>query len=109
MLPKFLENKRELLLRTVVILGLAGMGCILLSETMPERASPENTAMESRLTELLSRMEGVGEAQVLVTEEGAVIVCTGGDSPAVQERVLRAACTACGFPSNQVYIAKLIT
>ena len=53
--------------------------------------------------------EGVGEAQVLVTEEGAVIVCTGGDSPAVQERVLRAACTACGFPSNQVYIAKLIT
>ena len=129
MLPKFWEklNKREIALRGVVIAGLLGMGCILLSGHTPEQ-----------LTSLLSGMEGVGRAQVMVTlaggeayhyadsgtrisagrealletvscpsVTGVVVICEGGGAPVIQERVTRAVQTACGIPGNHVYVAKL--
>lgn len=69
----------------LVIMGLLGMGCILLSE-MPTHGNQtaetppiatENsdtdyeTQLEARLTEMLSRMDGVGTVSVMVTVQGS--------------------------------------
>ena len=73
-------GKRELALRAVVFLGLAGMGCILLSSLLPEQ-SPEpaqesvsaeeyRQSLETQLTEILGAMEGTGQVRVLVTLAG---------------------------------------
>ena len=74
-------------IRTAVLLGLAGMVLILLAGLLPDRTargSPPQTAaaetsdpdcyraaIESRLQSLLCRMEGVGEAAVMVTVSGS--------------------------------------
>ena len=153
---------RDMGVKLVVTLGLIGMACILLSSFLPkqpaqttESPSPEEyrQALEAQLTDILSKMEGVGEVQVLVTlagsEEyvyakaddrtvtdtqtrssvsyvtvggsrealletvahpgitGVVIACGGGGSPAVQERVTRAASVACGLPANRIFVTSL--
>ena len=74
-------------IRRSVLLGLAGMVLILLSGLLPERTArghpPETAAadpadpdayraaLESRLQTLLCRMEGVGDAAVMVTVSGS--------------------------------------
>ena len=66
-------------MRGIVILGLLGMGCILLSEFLPKApetaerpvtAEEYRTALEGQLTEMLGVMEGVGRVRVLVTLAG---------------------------------------
>ena len=69
--------------RLVLILGLAGMALILLSEFWPggeTEKAPEGAAvqvdyaaqLEEKLTRLVTSIEGVGKAQVLVTLENGV-------------------------------------
>lgn len=78
-LPKLSPDRAR---KIVVILGVAGMGCILLSSFLPshEKAPPAEVtssaedyraALESELTEILTAMEGVGEVRVLVTLDGS--------------------------------------
>lgn len=69
----------------LVIIGLMGMSCILLSEITtdgnhtaetPPLATEESengyeTQLEARLTEMLSRMDGVGTVSVMVTVKGS--------------------------------------
>ncbi len=69
----------------LVIIGLLGMGCILLSELTAKDEKPVQTqsaatedaetdyetALEARLTAMLSRMEGVGTVSVMVTVKGS--------------------------------------
>ncbi len=69
----------------LVAMGLLGMGCILLSELPSDNTSPTEaispmalptdadyeSEMESRLTEMLSRMEGVGTVSVMITVKGS--------------------------------------
>ncbi|MBQ9956590.1 MAG: hypothetical protein IJO99_03390 [Ruminococcus sp.] len=38
---------------------------------------------------------------------GAVVVCTGGNSPLVQETVYEAVSTALGIPTGRIYVTKL--
>ena len=83
MLRKFFPkwDRRELGLRAIVLLGLVGMGCILFSSFLPEKKEtsvpPQITAedyrreLEAQLTEILRRMDGVGETEVLVTLAGS--------------------------------------
>ena len=68
MLPRFLQktDRRDLMVRLLVLLGILGMGCILLSSFLPEKAdAPETephsaeayrTQLESQLTGMLSVM-----------------------------------------------------
>lgn len=87
MLQKFFPEgkRRELLLQGIVLLGLIGMGCILLSsfgsskpakEAQPEASQSETQesyrlAMQEQLTEMLEAISGVGRVQVLVTLGGS--------------------------------------
>lgn len=163
--------------RIIVLLGIFGMALILLSglltgEKQQATDSQRDThgtqpaaslsisateyaaEVESRLTALLTQMEGVGAATVMVTvrgtaeqvyaeevrasqsgnskqtenayvitksggEEsalvaqtrypavaGVAVLCTGGDRPAVQERVIRAISTVLGIPSSDVFVGR---
>lgn len=86
MLQRFFPEleKKDLLLHGIVILGLIGMGCILLSSFRSKPKEPEQTteqtavtqeeyrlALQEQLTEMLSSISGVGRAEVLVTLGGS--------------------------------------
>lgn len=170
------ENKKQKLL---VLLGLAGMVLILLSELIQPKPKQKETAlndepvsneayiqqMEQRLTLLVQNISGVGKCQVMVTLsqgteyvyasegktttdrsqntegegtrkteqkdnneskivildqdgvsralietriepeiKGVVVVCEGGNSAVVKERIVEAVTTVLGIKSNQVCV-----
>lgn len=86
-------------------------------------------ALEKRLSDILSGIEGVGELSVMVTLEcseeteygkneemllsvkmprvrGVIVVCGGGDSVVVQEKVIRAVSGVLGISSARVSVIK---
>lgn len=89
-LSKLLERVKgwasgDMKLNVIVILGLCGMALILLSQFLGNKSPPEDTgttdvdftsaayvsALESKLETLISSMEGVGKASVMITLENA--------------------------------------
>ena len=102
----------------LLLLALA-LGIVLL--LMPAREKPaqktEGLPLKStgvllseeagRLALTLSNMQGVGEAQVLLSESGAVILCEGADSAQVRLSVIRAVSAFTGLGSDEIVIAQL--
>ena len=64
---------------------------------------------ELRLENALENCRGVGNATVLISDNGAVIVCDGADNPQVKLAVIKAAESFTGYSSDkiQVLITKL--
>lgn len=133
---------RELLgskkfLRIAVIIGAVAILLIMLSSyvdfsTIGRRQSTEeySEALRAQLLDIVSQIEGVGEAKVFLTMDnsgenvylsnsdtktksieptvrGVVIVCDGGDDPIVSDRVLGAVTRSLDISSDKVYITKL--
>ncbi|MCD8343584.1 MAG: hypothetical protein LUC19_04260, partial [Oscillospiraceae bacterium] len=59
------------------------------------------------LAEFLDNTEGVGSAQVLLSSEGAVVVCDGADSAAVRYAVTGAVGAYTGLGSDKITIIKM--
>ena len=59
------------------------------------------------IAKLLSSTEGVGEARVLVSEHGVVVVCQGADSALVRLNILNAVHSSTGFASDKITILKM--
>ena len=64
---------------------------------------------EVRLTALLERIDGVGDTEVMITEDegvvtGVVIVCEGADSIMVRNDILNAVSTALNINKNIIAI-----
>ena len=83
------------------------LGLILL--LMPGGKS-QNAAQsaDAQLCETLSAAEGVGEARVLISEHGVLVVCEGGDSAAVKLDIIRAVGSYTGFGSDRITILKML-
>ncbi|MGN1002105.1 MAG: hypothetical protein ACI4PC_04985 [Oscillospiraceae bacterium] len=60
-----------------------------------------------RIAALLSQIEGVGESQVLLSAEGAVVVCQGCDSAKVRLDVTNAVMAYTGLGSDKISILKM--
>ncbi|MCC8089880.1 MAG: hypothetical protein LIO55_00455 [Oscillospiraceae bacterium] len=60
-----------------------------------------------RLAALLSQIEGVGEATVLLSAAGAVVVCAGAESPSVRLNVTNAVSAYTGLGSDKITVMKL--
>jgi len=60
-----------------------------------------------RLAQLLQEIDGVGEARCLLSAEGAVVVCTGGDNPAAQYLVTNAVSAYTGLGSDKIRVMKM--
>ena len=115
-----------LLLKNRWVLLVLALGLVLLllprssnaAGTQPAPASPaeENRgdALASsgipletesrRLAVLLSAIRGVGQAEVLLSGQGAVVVCPGGDDPAVRLFVTDAVSVYTGLGSDKIRV-----
>lgn len=86
-------------------------------ETVPERAVGVGDALPSsgipldteseRLAALLSEIKGVGDASVLLSGSGAVVVCSGGDSPTARYLVTNAVSAYTGLGSDKITVMKM--
>ena len=61
---------------------------------------------EERLEYILRQCNGVGDASVLISDNGAVIVCDGADDPGVLLAVTNAAKAFTGFSSDRIQVLK---
>ena len=92
------------------VLLVAAAGFVLLlwpsgqSRTEPPAAE---VTEEARLEELLSAMEGVGRAEVLLSENGAAVVCQGADSAGVRLNITRALMSYTGLSADKIAIFKM--
>ncbi len=110
---RFAEKNQWLLLALAA--GLLLMG--LANGSSAEAEKTVNTANEQRLSDALSRMEGVGEVYVLLAEKqgrekgfsGAVVVCAGGGDPGVQLRITQAVQAFTALGSDKIIVQKMIS
>lgn len=61
----------------------------------------------SQLQQILSNAEGVGEASVLLSENGVVVVCRGAESAKVRLDIIRAVSAYTGFGADKITILKM--
>lgn len=86
----------------VLILGL---GLMLLPSGGSKTESGSDT--DTLLRQTLSCSQGVGEAVVIVSDSGVVVVCQGADKAAVRLDIIRAVSTYTGFGSDKITILKM--
>ena len=112
-LRRFAVKNAWLLLAMAAGLLLMTMG----SDRRSSSAGSASTQYEQRLAGALSRMEGVGEAYVLLSEKpgrdqgfsGAVVVCAGGGNPDVRLRVTLAVQAFTALGSDKIIVQKMIS
>ena len=84
----------------------AAMGVALM--LLPTGTEKNETAEgDERIQQMLSRVEGVGEAQVIISDSGVVVVCRGAENAAVKLDIIRAISAYTGFGSDRITILKL--
>jgi hypothetical protein len=57
----------------------------------------------------LSQTQGVGKAQVLISDSGVVVACAGAANASVRLDIIRAVSSYTGFGSDKITILKLKT
>ena len=67
----------------------------------------KGTDGDERIQQMLSSVEGVGDAQVIISDNGVVVVCRGAENAAVKLDIIRAISSYTGFGSDRITILKL--
>lgn len=92
------------------VLIVAAVGLLLLlwpsGSTFSGDAAPSDTE-EAKLEAILAQMQGVGPVELLLSEEGAVVVCQGAEDAGVCLRVTRAVVCYTGLGADKVQIFKM--
>lgn len=81
-----------------------------ISDKAPEayvQNAPSSTAMELTLEELLNRIEGVGRADLLLTEKGALVVCDGAAVAEIRMKVLEAVSSVTNLSYDKISVIKM--
>jgi len=94
--------------RYVLLVAAVGLLLILWPTPKGSAAAAEGGehGEEARIAGLLTSIEGVGEARVLLSENGAVVVCPGADDASVCLRVTQAVKCYTGLGADDVRIFK---
>ena len=105
------DRLRELLSKCrgyqyVLLVAAAGILLLLWPASGASAAGEEGETEETRIAALLSGIEGVGEASVLLSENGAVVVCPGADDASVCLRIAQAVKCYTGLGADDVRIFK---
>ena len=87
--------------RFPLLILLVGVALMLLPSASSHDPAPENS-----LGEALSLTQGVGEAYVLVSERGVVVVCDGAQDAATRLEIIMAVRTYTGFGADQITVLK---
>lgn len=59
------------------------------------------------MAQVLSGAEGVGEARVLISDNGVVVACSGAENARVRLDIIRAVGSYTGFTSDKITILKM--
>ena len=88
--------------------GGSGSGTEAAGTGDPLSASGSPLETESqRIAALLRQIRGVGEAEVLLSGSGAVVVCQGADLPSVRLDVTNAVAAYTGLGSDKISVIKM--
>ena len=82
------------------------LGVLLMLIPTGEKTKSAQTRDEA-LGAILSQTQGVGEARVLISENGVVVACRGADNASVKLDIIRAVSSYTGFGSDKITILKL--
>ena len=85
----------------ILILGIV----LMLLPTGTEKSTTAEG--DERIQQMLSSVEGVGEAQVIISDSGVVVVCRGAENADVKLDIIRAISSYTGFGSDRITILKL--
>ena len=83
------------------------VGLLLLAFPTGSGKSETGSERDLRLQELLSQTEGVGEARVLLSENGVVVICDGAENPKIRLDIIQAVGSYTGFGSDKITILKM--
>lgn len=110
-LTEYLKTNKKFLLISALILALILAAALINSFFSEESAygGELKSAEELQLMRILSRIEGVGDADVMITQDeqgvaGVVIVCEGADNIMVRSDVLNAVSTAFNIDKNNIAV-----
>ncbi|MBR0208564.1 MAG: hypothetical protein IJQ43_06685 [Oscillospiraceae bacterium] len=87
--------------RFPLLILLVGVALMLLPS-----AAERDPAQENSLAEALSLTQGVGEAYVLLSDSGVVVVCDGAQDAATRLEIIMAVRTYTGFGADQITVLK---
>lgn len=118
----------------IILIALSGLSSGTVSSDTSElfnykRQYEYETALEERLTEILSEIEGIGNINIMITLEsseenqfqksgstptcittplirGVIVVCDGGDNILIREKIISAVSGAFGISSTRVSVIK---
>lgn len=72
-----------------------------------QQGSPATTPLEMSLEEQLNRIEGVGRAELLLTDNGALIVCEGALDAGIRMKVLEAVSSVTNLSYDKISVIKM--
>lgn len=111
---KPLINDKRIMLAVVVgavlILLIAFGGMFKPKEATTSKGYQKQ--LQTEVTALIEQIDGVGEAEVMVTLDnagevkGVLVVCEGGNSPIVEQKVTAAVKTVLAIGANNVCVVK---
>ena len=83
------------------------IGLILLILPGSSGTNVSSESRDSRLQEVLTCTEGVGEVRVLISECGVVVICSGAENPKVRLDIIHAVTSYTGFGSDKITVLKM--
>lgn len=105
----WLKEKKKLIIVIALIALLIAVVFLFFGGSEDVSGDFSKTDTELRLTALLESMDGIGDAEVMITEQdgvisGVVVVCEGADRIAVRNDILNAVSTALNINKNIIAI-----
>lgn len=91
----------------VLLVAAVGLALLLWPSGQSAASDSAEASEEARIAALLTRIEGVGEVEILLSDSGAVVVCQGADSASVCLKVARAVRCYTGLGADKVEIFKM--
>ena len=89
-----------------LLVFLVGMLLLIMPSGHKGSDSVNATDEEKRFEHVLECSQGVGNASVLISDDGVVVVCDGADNSNVKLAILKAAEVFTGFSSDKIEILK---
>lgn len=104
-----LKANRTLLIILVIVFALIAVVVVFYDDDVSAGAQADKTSTEVKIESMLSRIDGVGENEVFVTEtdgeiEGIVVVCSGADSIMTRNDIINALSTILDINKNIIAV-----
>lgn len=99
-----IKNTIEKFKYPIIVLSI---GLVLMLLPGASDNSPSGTDADALLSHILSCTDGVGEARVIVSEKGVVVVCSGADNAKVRLEIFEAVGSYTGFASDRITVLKM--